>query len=97
MSLPKAAEATRKEIVRLTHAGLDSATLRRAVAARLRRVVPTEAYGFATLDPATMLLTGSVRANIPTPPSPCWPAMSTRKTTTSSSPNWRAGRCRSAG
>lgn len=65
MSLPKAAEATRKEIVRLTHAGLDSATLRRAVAARLRRVVPAEAYGFATLDPATMLLTGSVQENIP--------------------------------
>jgi hypothetical protein len=26
---------------------------------------PAEAYGFATLDPATMLLTGSVRENIP--------------------------------
>lgn len=65
MSLPRQADTARKDIVRLAHAGLDSAALRRAVAARLRRVVPAEAYGFATLDPATMLLTGSVRDNIP--------------------------------
>ena len=65
MSLPRQAETARKEIVRLAHAGLDSADLRRAITARLRRVVPADAYGFATLDPATMLLTGSVRENIP--------------------------------
>jgi regulatory LuxR family protein len=65
MSLPQQAETARKDIVRLAHAGLDSADLRRAIAARLRRVVPAEAYGFATVDPATMLLTGSVRENIP--------------------------------
>jgi DNA-binding CsgD family transcriptional regulator len=65
MSVPRQAEVARKDIVRLAHAGLDSAALRSAVAARLRRVVPAEAYGFATLDPATMLLTGSVRENIP--------------------------------
>jgi len=51
--------------VRLAHAELDSAALRRAIATRLRRVVPAEAYGFATLDPASMLLTGAVRENIP--------------------------------
>ena len=65
MSLPRQADTARKDIVRLAHAELDSAALRRAIAARLRRVVPAEAYGFATLDPATMLLTGSVRENIP--------------------------------
>lgn len=65
MSLPKTAEASRKEIVRLAHTGLDSIALRRAVAGRLRRVVPAESYGFVTIDPATMLLTGSVRDNIP--------------------------------
>ena len=65
MSLPRQAETARKDIVRLAHAGLDSADLRRAIAARLRHVVPAEAYGFATVDPATMLLTGSVRENIP--------------------------------
>jgi DNA-binding CsgD family transcriptional regulator len=65
MSLPRQADTARKDIVRLSHAELDSAALRRAIAARLRRVVPAEAYGFATLDPATMLLTGSVRDNIP--------------------------------
>src|ERR671923_2811314 len=65
MSLPRQAETARKEIVRLAHAGLDSADLRRAITARLRRVVPADAYGFATLDPAPMLLNGSVRENIP--------------------------------
>jgi DNA-binding CsgD family transcriptional regulator len=65
MSLPRQADTARKDIVRLAHAELDSAALRRAIAARLRRVVPAEAYGFATLDPGTMLLTGSVRENIP--------------------------------
>jgi hypothetical protein len=65
MSLPRQAETARKQIVRLAHAGLDSVAMRRAIAARLRRIVPAEAYGFATLDPATLLLTGSVRENIP--------------------------------
>jgi hypothetical protein len=65
MSRPRQAEMARQQIVRLAHAGLDSAALGRAVAARLRRAVPAEAYGFATVDPATMLLTGSVRENIP--------------------------------
>jgi DNA-binding CsgD family transcriptional regulator len=65
MSLARQADTARKDIVRLAHAGLDSAALRRAIATRLRRVVPAEAYGFATVDPATMLLTGSVREDIP--------------------------------
>jgi DNA-binding CsgD family transcriptional regulator len=65
MSLTRQAGTARKDIVRLAHAELDSAALRRAVAARLRGVVPAEAYGFATLDPATMLLTGSIRENVP--------------------------------
>jgi len=65
MSLPRQADTARKDIVQLAHAGLDSAALRHVIAARLRRAVPAEAYGFATLDPATMLLTGSVRDNIP--------------------------------
>jgi hypothetical protein len=54
MSLPRQAETARKQIVRLAHAGLDSVAMRRAIAARLRRIVPAEAYGFATLDPAAV-------------------------------------------
>ena len=64
MSVSRSAERVRGDIVRLAHSGLDSVTLRREAAARLRRVVPAASYGFVTVDPATLLLTGSVRENI---------------------------------
>ena len=97
MTLPGQADTARKQIVRLAHAGLDSAALRGAVGARLRRVVPAEAYGFAMLDPATMLLTGSVRENIPDATVALLAANEYGRTTTSSSPTWPAGRCRPVG
>jgi hypothetical protein len=55
----------RAGIIRLAYSGLDSVNLRRQVTARLRSVVAMDAYGFATVDPATMLFTGAVRENIP--------------------------------
>ena len=49
-----------QEIVRLCHAGLDSRTLRVEALRRLRTVVPVDALFCATVDPATLLFTGSL-------------------------------------
>jgi DNA-binding CsgD family transcriptional regulator len=57
-------ERLRDEIVRLAHGELDSVSLRQKIASRLIQAVPAESYGFGTLDPATVLLTGSVRENV---------------------------------
>lgn len=59
------AEHTRREIVRLCHAGLDATTLRQAVFARLRTAIPFDAYWCTTVDPATFLFTGAVMEGIP--------------------------------
>ena len=59
------ARRTQQEIVRLCHAGLDSHTLRVEVLRRLRKVVPVDALFCATVDPATLLFTGSVVEEIP--------------------------------
>jgi DNA-binding CsgD family transcriptional regulator len=53
------AEKTRRDIVRLCHDGLDARTLWPEILRLLRRVVPVEAAFFATVDPATLLFTGS--------------------------------------
>src|SRR5262249_8835615 len=45
------------EVKRLCYAGLDAPTLLRAVAARVRRVAPFEAYCAQTNDPVSGLLT----------------------------------------
>jgi DNA-binding CsgD family transcriptional regulator len=55
----------REAVIRLAHAGLDSVTLRREVGKRIERTVPAASYGFATLDPSTLLLTSVVRTGIP--------------------------------
>jgi DNA-binding CsgD family transcriptional regulator len=65
-----AAERTRRSIIRLCHAGLDSRALRSAVLQRLRAVLPFEASFFATADPATLLYTGAVRDGLPPEASP---------------------------
>jgi hypothetical protein len=65
MRLHRAAERVRADIVRLAHAGLDSISLRREAATRMLRAVPAVSYGFGTLDPSTLLLTSTVRENIP--------------------------------
>src|SRR5215213_6072818 len=59
-----AAERIRREIVRLSHEGHDSRTLRSEALRRLRAAVPFEASFFATADPATLLYTGAVREGI---------------------------------
>ena len=56
---------TEQAIVRLCHEGLDSHTLRVEVLRRLRTVVPVDAAFCATVDPATLLFTGSMVEEIP--------------------------------
>jgi DNA-binding CsgD family transcriptional regulator len=54
------ARRARQEIVRLAHTRSDSFALRQAVADRLRKHVPFDAFCWWTTDPATMFLTTSV-------------------------------------
>ena len=54
------AEQTRRELIRLCHAGLDSRTLRVELLKRLNTVIPIDVSFFATADPATLLFTGAV-------------------------------------
>src|ERR687898_1637910 len=51
---------TLREIERLCHAGLNSQTLRLEAISRLRKVIPVDGFFWATVDPATLLFTGSV-------------------------------------
>jgi DNA-binding CsgD family transcriptional regulator len=54
------AELARREIIRLSHAGLDSKTFRVEAVKQLQRAIPVDASFFSTTDPATLLLTGVV-------------------------------------
>ncbi len=54
------AEQTRRELIRLCHAGLDSRTPRVEIMKRLRTVIPIDLSFFTTVDPATLLFTGAV-------------------------------------
>jgi DNA-binding CsgD family transcriptional regulator len=54
------AEQTRRELIRLCHAGLDSRTLRIEILKRLLTVIPIDLSFFSTTDPATLLFTGVV-------------------------------------
>jgi DNA-binding CsgD family transcriptional regulator len=54
------AEQTRRELIRLCHAGIDSRTLRVEIMKRLRTVIPIDVSFFTTADPATLLFTGAV-------------------------------------
>ncbi|HET7271136.1 MAG TPA: helix-turn-helix transcriptional regulator [Rubrobacter sp.] len=54
------AERVRQEIIRLSHAGLDSRTFRVEAVRRLQRAIPVDASFFATADPATLLFTSAV-------------------------------------
>jgi hypothetical protein len=53
-----------QQLVRLCHAGLDSRTLMDETIKRLRTLMPIDALFFATVDPATLLFTGSVADDI---------------------------------
>jgi DNA-binding CsgD family transcriptional regulator len=54
------AERTRQEIVRLSHAGLDSRTFRLETVRCLRKAISVDVSFFATADPATLLFTSAV-------------------------------------
>ena len=60
-----AAARAQQAIVRLSHAGLDARALRVAVLAELRKAIPLDAFWAATVDPTTLLFTGSVIDGIP--------------------------------
>jgi DNA-binding CsgD family transcriptional regulator len=56
----RSAERIRQEIIRLSHAGLDSKTFRLEAVRHLQKVIPIDASFFATADPATLLFTSAV-------------------------------------
>ena len=56
----RATERTRREIIRLSHAGLDSKMFRVEAVRRLRKAIPVDVSFFATADPATLLITSAV-------------------------------------
>ena len=58
------AERVRREIIRLTQAGLDFRALQRETLKQLRKVISIEASFFATVDPATLLFTSAVSDDI---------------------------------
>jgi DNA-binding CsgD family transcriptional regulator len=59
------ARRAEQDIMRLCHAGLDTRTLRVEALRRLRKIVPVDAAFCATVDPATLLFTGSLTEEIP--------------------------------
>jgi hypothetical protein len=62
---PPASRTVVPAIVAACHAGLDPASLRAEAFARLRRAVPSQAVWFASVDPATLLPTSSLRLGLP--------------------------------
>ena len=56
----RATERTRREIIRLSHAGLDSKMFRVEAVRRIRKAIPVDVSFFATADPATLLFTSAV-------------------------------------
>ncbi len=60
MNGSRSVEGIKQEIIRLSHAGLDSTTFRLETVRRLRKLIPIDATFFATADPATLLFTGAV-------------------------------------
>jgi hypothetical protein len=64
MNGSRSAERVRQEIIRLSHAGLDSRTFRVEAVKQLRKAIPTDVSFFATADPATLLFTSAVRDDV---------------------------------
>src|SRR5215211_7242546 len=64
MNRSTSAERVRQEIVRLSHAGMDSRTFGIEAVKWLRKAIPTDVSFFATADPATLLFTSAVRDEI---------------------------------
>ena len=59
------ARRAEQDIMRLCHAGHDSRTVQVEALRRLRKIVPVDAVFCATVDPATLLFTGSLSEEIP--------------------------------
>lgn len=55
---------TRTEIIRLSHEGLDWVTFSTQVSETLQRVIPFDASCWHTVDPSTVLFTGSLNYNV---------------------------------
>src|SRR5919112_3234091 len=64
MDRGRLAERVRREVVRLSHAGLDSRTFGIESVKQLRKAIPTDVSFFATADPATLLFTSAVRDEV---------------------------------
>src|ERR687890_658371 len=64
MDRGRSAERVRQEIVRLSHAGMDSRTFGIEAVKQLRKAIPTDVSFFATADPATLLFTSAVRDEV---------------------------------
>src|SRR5215203_4088987 len=64
MDRGRSAERVRREVVRLSHAGLDSRTFGIEAVKQLRKAIPTDVSFFATADPATLLFTTAVRDDV---------------------------------
>jgi DNA-binding CsgD family transcriptional regulator len=58
------AERVRREIIRLSQAGLDFRALRNETLKQLRKVIPVDVSFFATVDPATLLFTSVMTDDI---------------------------------
>jgi DNA-binding CsgD family transcriptional regulator len=58
------AERAYQDIVRFSHAGLDSIVLRDTVMRALKRVIPIDAAFFATTDPASVLFTSVIADSV---------------------------------
>lgn len=66
------ARRAEQAIMRLGHAGLDSHSFRVEALRRLRKIVPVDAIFCATVDPATLLFTGSLTEEIPASVTPAF-------------------------
>jgi len=64
MDRGRSAERVRGEVIRLSHAGLDSRTLGIEAVKQLQQAIPTDVSFFATADPATLLFTSAVRDDV---------------------------------
>jgi DNA-binding CsgD family transcriptional regulator len=64
MDRGRSAERLGREVVRLSHAGMDSRTFGIEAVKQLRKAIPTDVSFFATADPATLLFTSAVRDDV---------------------------------
>ena len=60
-----AAERARRQVVRLARSGLDAPSLLAAVAGAVQEIVRYDGAVWATVDPATMLITGALVEDLP--------------------------------